>query len=170
MIPVPSKNKTFDYISSNTLPDSVDWVTKGAVTGVKDQGTCGSCWAFSAVGALEGLYAIKSGNLLPFSEQQLIDCSQAQGNKGCQGGWMDQAFDYIWDEQGIETEQDYPYVGQDGSCNADPKKGVFQIGGYKYVPHNDLDQLAAAVAGQPIGVSVSVGTEWQFYAGIEKYY
>ena len=79
---------------------------------------------------------------------------------------MDQAFDYIWDEQGIEREADYPYTGLDGPCNANPKLGVFQISGYKYVLHNDMDQLAAAVALQPVGVSVSVGTEWQFYAGI----
>lgn len=140
-------------------------MAQGAVTDIKDQGTCGSCWAFSAVGALEGLYAIKSGTLVPFSEQQLIDCSKNQGNKGCQGGWMDQAFDYIWDDQGIESEKDYPYLGQDGSCNAQPSKEVFQISRYKYVPHNDLDQLAAAAAVQPLSVSVSVGTEWQFYAG-----
>lgn len=139
------------------------------MTGVKDQGTCGSCWAFSAIGSLEGLHAIKTGQLVAFSEQQLVDCSQNEGNKGCAGGWMDQAFDYLWDEQGIETEKDYPYTGVDGSCDADPKKAVFSIQGYKYVPHNDLDQLKAAVAGQVLSVSVAVGSDWQHYAGIFFY-
>lgn len=158
-------NKEFQTLTTNGLPASVDWVSKGAVSNIKDQGTCGSCWAFSAVGALEGLHAIKTGQLISFSEQQLIDCSQAEGNKGCSGGWMDQAFDYIWDEQGIESEEEYPYTGKDDMCTADPKKAIFSITGYKYVPHNDLDQLAAALANQPLSVSVSVGSEWQFYKG-----
>lgn len=123
---IPSqKNKSYETLLTSTLPTSIDWVSKGAVTAVKDQGTCGSCWAFSAVGALEGLNFIKTGQMVSFSEQQLIDCSQAEGNKGCRGGWMDQAFDYIWDEQGIEREIDYPYTGQDDSCNADPKKASY---------------------------------------------
>ncbi len=96
-----------------TLPTSVDWRTKGAVTGVKDQGQCGSCWSFSATGALEGAYAIKYGNLVSFSEQELVDCSNIKNggsNLGCNGGNMQPTFDWIGKNGGLCEEQAYPYV------------------------------------------------------------
>ena len=94
-------------------PASVDWRTKGAVTPVKNQGSCGSCWSFSATGALEGAYFIATGALRLLSEQQLMDCSVPEGNKGCGGGAMTQAFDYIIKNKGIDSEGDYPYGGAD---------------------------------------------------------
>ena len=90
-----------------TNEDSVDWVAKGAVTAVKNQGSCGSCWSFSTTGSMEGAHFIKNGELLSLSEQQLVDCSH-NGNMGCMGGMMDRAF--TWTEtHPLETEQDYPY-------------------------------------------------------------
>lgn len=112
-----SANADF-YISPNniTLPKSVDWRRKGAVTHVKDQGYCGSCWSFASTGVIESHHFIKHGQLLSLSEQNLVDCTQMYGNHGCHGGYPSKAFQYIRDYGGIDTEQSYPYRASDGSC------------------------------------------------------
>lgn len=98
---------------NNTRGPTLDWRSLNAVTRVKDQGYCGSCWAFSAIGALESAYAIKHNQIIEFSEQQLVDCSY--DNYGCYGGWMEYAFDYI-SQNGIATESEYPYTANDDKC------------------------------------------------------
>jgi C1A family cysteine protease len=100
---------------TDTILGDVDWTTAGVVTGVKDQGQCGSCWAFSATGSLESLSKIAYGTLQSFSEQQLVDCSDLYGNQGCNGGLMDNAFKYVRDH-GITTEAAYPYKAVKGTC------------------------------------------------------
>jgi hypothetical protein len=95
----------------NDPPASLDWRAKGAVTPIKNQGSCGGCWSFSASGALEGAYQIATGALRVLSEQQLIDCSTTYGNNGCKGGSMRMAFDYIRVNKGLDSEADYPYEG-----------------------------------------------------------
>jgi C1A family cysteine protease len=151
--------------SAQALPDSVDWVAQGKVNPIKDQGQCGSCWAFSAVGAIESAYAIEQNTSpISLSEQQLVDCSAAQGNQGCNGGLMDQAFEYV-KSKGLTTESNYPYTAQDGTCNsAKAAQEAVVITGYTDVATNDETQLKAAVAQQPVSVAVEAdGLDWQFY-------
>jgi cathepsin L len=145
------------YIPSNlpTLPDEVDWRGKGVVTPIKNQGQCGSCWSFSATGALEGQHALKTGHLISLSEQQLVDCSTTYGNQGCRGGWPYKAFQYIKGVGGIELEKEYPYYAHDERCHANPAEFAANCTGYKDIPSKDENALkvAAATVG-PISVAI----------------
>lgn len=156
----------------STLPSSVDWTLNGAVTPVKDQGQCGSCWSFSTTGALEGAYAIKNGKLLSFSEQQLVDCDTlGNGGKdhGCNGGLMDYAFTWIGKNNGLCLESDYPYVSGTtktaGSC-AKTCKNVAGTDITKYVDVESGSDSAfmAALAQQPVSVAIEADQrEFQLY-------
>ncbi len=148
----------------NDLPAEVDWTTKGAVTPVKNQGQCGSCWAFSTTGSVEGAWFLKTGELVSLSEQQLVDCSSAEGNQGCNGGLMDNAFQYIIKNGGICSEANYTYTGAQGNCvDCDP---VAKISSFVNVQPNNTEALMAAVAQQPVSVAVEAdGLDWQFYFG-----
>ncbi|CAL9164373.1 oryzain alpha chain-like [Musa acuminata AAA Group] len=150
--------------AGDVLPDSVDWRAKGAVAAVKNQGSCGSCWAFSTVAAVEGINQIVTGELISLSEQELVDCDTAY-NQGCNGGLMDYAFDFIVNNGGIDTEDDYPYRARDGSCDHNRKNAkVVTIDGYEDVPENDEKALQKAVASQPVSVAIEAGgREFQFY-------
>ncbi|TVU16502.1 hypothetical protein EJB05_40070 [Eragrostis curvula] len=148
-----------------SLPDSVDWRAKGAVAAVKNQGQCGSCWAFSAVGAVEGVNQIATSELVTLSEQQLVDCSKNGQNSGCNGGMMDDAFAFIARNGGIDTDEDYPYTGRDGKCDLVKKaRRVVSIDGFEDVPRNDEMSLLKAVAHQPVTVAIEAGgREFQLY-------
>ncbi|KAA0065198.1 zingipain-2 [Cucumis melo var. makuwa] len=142
------------------VPDSLDWRKKGAVTAVKDQGSC-ACWSFSATGAIEGINQIMTGSLISVSEQELIDCDRSY-NSGCGGGLMDYAYQFVISNHGIDTEDDYPYQGRDGSCRKDKlQRNVVTIDGYTDIPPNDEGKLLQAVAAQPVSVGIC-GSERAF--------
>lgn len=146
------------------LPESVDWRKEGAVVGVKDQGSCGSCWAFSAIAAVEGVNKIVTGDLISLSEQELVDCDTSY-NEGCNGGLMDYAFEFIINNGGIDSEEDYPYRAVDGRCDQYRKNAkVVSIDDYEDVPGYDELALKKAVANQPIAVAIEGGgREFQLY-------
>lgn len=140
---------------SGSAPASVDWTTEGAVTPVKNQGSCGSCWSFSTTGALEGAYYLKYGTLLSFSEQQLVSCDTT--DSGCNGGLMDYAFEWIKNNGGICLESDYPYVSGDGtnpSC-VSTCSVVKEAAPSSWTDISQTDDaLLSAVAQQPVSVAI----------------
>jgi len=158
-------NQMFVHHTSDPLPDSVDWRTKGVVTPIKDQQQCGSCWAFSAVASLEGQHALATGNLVSLSEQNLVDCSEAEGNDGCDGGLMDWAFDYIRINKGIDTEASYPYKGTDGNCHFKTRNVGATLNSYVDIESGNETALQGAVASVgPISVGIDASSwAFQFY-------
>merc|ERR1719183_1464981 len=151
-----------DADAQAAAPASVDWTTKNAVTPIKNQGQCGSCWAFSTTGSTEGAYAIASGKLVSLSEQMLVDCDK-KSDQGCNGGLMDNAFAYIKGNGGICKEGDYPYTAADGTCETTCVPAV-TITGHTDVPKMDEDALAAAVAIGPVSVAIEADkSAFQFY-------
>lgn len=165
--PFQQESHTSVYLSPlnlGPLPDQVDWRKEGYVTPVKNQGQCGSCWAFSATGALEGQYFRTNKQLVSFSEQQLVDCSRRDGNMGCNGGLMDNAFNYVM-KQGIEKEEDYPYRARDSRCVYDQTKVVTKISSKVQVPKGSEAKLQEATATVgPISVAIDASqSSFQFY-------
>jgi len=151
------------YNLADPLPDQIDWRSKGAVTPVKDQGMCGSCWAFSGTGVIEGFYFINSGQLLSFSEQQIVDCSTKDW--GCDGGWHYSAVEYAG-KYGLEKESDYPYTARDGQCRYDSSKAITTNKGFAYVIANSTDNLKSALVNDgPVSVAIEAsGSVFQFYS------
>ena len=155
-----------------SFPDTINWVEKGAVTPVKNQGQCGSCWSFSTTGALEGAYYIKYGKLESFSEQQLVSCDNFQhGGKdhGCNGGLMDNAFIWIEKNGGLCLETEYPYTSGDskssGTCENTCE--VFEdseIKQYVDVPANSDEAMMTALTQQPVSIAIQADQkDFQLY-------
>jgi C1A family cysteine protease len=163
---ISTRNRGSGLPLPNAVPASVDWTTKGVVTPVKNQGDCGSCWAFSTTGSLECEYAIKNGVLNSLSEQQLVDCSFAEGNLGCSGGSMDAAFKYIEKEGGLCTETEYPYTGKDGTCKATTCGTKYNpITTYTDVTKDDETALETAAAAGCVSVAVEADQyAFQYYS------
>jgi len=155
-------------------PSAVDWTDvdgKSYVTPVKNQGQCGSCWAFSTTGSLESRYAIKHGvtgsAITTLSEQELVDCSKSEGNEGCNGGLMDDAFKYVEKANGLCSESEYKYEGRDGTCKASACGTHYDaISSYQDVKSDNEADFETAVAAGPVSIAVdAAGTTWQFYNG-----
>jgi len=140
------------------LPGAVDWAAAGAVTPVKNQGTCGSCWSFSTTGALEGAFQIKTGRLQSFSEQQLVSCAGASGNSGCNGGLMDSAFGWIKQQDGLCAEADYPYASGGGSAPSCDDRGCAKVAGSAVAAFTDVGAtdgaMMSALAQQPVSIAI----------------
>lgn len=149
-------SKGFEHkMSGLKAPDSMDWRSQGYVTPIKDQAQCGSCWAFSTVAGLEGQHFKKTGDLVSLSEQNLVDCSQAEGNQGCNGGLMDNGFTYIKKNGGIDTEDSYPYTAKDGKCKFNKDNVGATVTGFTDVKSESEDALVDALATiGPISVAI----------------
>lgn len=127
---------------------------------MKDQGRCGSCWSFSATGALESHHFIKTGQLVTLSEQNLIDCTRSYGNQGCRGGWMDSAFSYVQHNGGIDTEDSYPYRARDGVCRYNRRNSGATATGHVDIPGGDEDKLKEAIGSiGPVSVGIDASNE-----------
>ena len=153
-----------------SVPDSIDWTTKGVVNSVRDQGQCGSCWAFATTANAESVWAISSGKLLDLSEEFLVDCASGVGyfNMGCNGGNPDSAFKYMINN-GQRTESSYPYTAgltkTAGTCQKGTSAGVKFTGCYDVAPKDQL-ALKAAVAKQPVTIAIEADTRYfQSYSG-----
>ncbi len=153
---------------ASSVPASIDWVAKGAVTPVKDQGQCGSCWSFSTTGSMEGAYFNKYGSLVSFSEQELVDCSSPL-NHGCNGGLPDRAFRWIQNNGGLCSEGEYPYVSgttlKAGVCDQSclPVTGS-QVSGWSDLSATN-DAMMTALATQPVSIAIEADQRsFQFYS------
>jgi len=180
-----SKGVTFDETHyknlARAIPTSWDWRTKGVVSPVKDQGQCGSCWAFSTIGNIESQYALKGNKMTQFSEQLLVDCSQGCSNEppygivcnqGCDGGWQWNAFTDIMYWGGVELETDYPYTGVDGTCALNKKKLTSPVKNYTCLTNNktasvDEGVMAAYLyANGPIAIALNADYVEGYTSGI----
>lgn len=151
----------------------LDWRKRGAVTAVKNQGTCGACWAFSATGAIEGQHYLKTKNLVSLSEQNLIDCSGRYGNNGCNGGNAFRAFNYVRDNGGVDTEMSYPFEERDGSCMFSRSSVGATVRGFNWVtPQGDENALLEAVTTVgPVSVMIDANhNTFYHYNGDGVYY
>ena len=153
-----------DKFYNVVLPNSMDWRDKDIVTPIKNQQQCGSCWAFSAVGSMEGQHALKTGNLVSLSESQIVDCDVNGSDAGCSGGFMDGAFKYVIAQGGIDTEESYPYDPQDDPCIFNKSNIGATFSGYKDVKGGELGLKKAVADIGPISVAIDASSsQFQFY-------
>lgn len=169
----PEDTNKAPILPTNDLPEDFDWREKGAVTAVKNQGSCGSCWSFSTTGALEGAHFIATGELVSLSEQQLVDCDHEcdpeernSCDSGCNGGLMNNAFEYALKSGGLQREVDYPYTGRDGQCKFDKNKIAASVSNFSVVSV-DEDQVAAnLVKNGPLAVGINAAFMQTYVGGV----
>lgn len=155
--PQTRKVEHSDDVSVNSVVGDADWVASGKVSPVKNQGNCGSCWAFSAVGVLES-WALFKNQVVSLSEQQIVDCSKSYGNEGCNGGFNYKGLAYVKDH-GLSTESQYPYTAKTGTCRIN--SGDFKISSVTTV--KGCTAVQTAIQSHPVGVSADA-TNWSRYA------
>jgi C1A family cysteine protease len=161
------KNYNMELANAKVASDPIDWVAKGAVTPVKDQAQCGSCWAFSTVAGMEGQLFVQEQKLVSMSEQDLVACDH-NGDQGCNGGLMDNAFAWIKTNGGICAEADYPYTsgsGTSGTCKT-TCKNVATLTGFQDVPKGNEDALYTALTSAPVSIAVDAGKFQLYKSGI----
>jgi cathepsin H len=154
-----------NHVMSGVQADpAIDWRQKGVVTAVKNQGSCGSCWAFSTTGAVESAYAIKTGKLVTVAEQQLVDCAGAFENEGCRGGLPSQAFQYIMYAGGIQDSGSYAYTGRDGTCKFNKAKVVISLRDEVNITEKAENELFDAIGAKgPVSVAYQVSSDFRSY-------
>eukprot|EP00775_Hariotina_reticulata_P009003 gene9003-9176_t len=165
--PRPAALRTFtSSLSKHSLPKILDWRATPADFAVKDQGQCGSCWAFAAVGSMEASWFISTGTPRSFSEQQLIDCSWDEGTHGCDGGDAVNGFEYVKKAKGLAATQDYPYVGQNDFCKDGDAKLTGHFSGFVDVKSKDeVAVMEALLKHGPLSVGVDASfDDFLFYS------
>ena len=168
--PKPAEKSEEKYLTWGDAPKSLDWRESGAVTKVRNQGGCGSCWAISAAGSIESAYFLKTKKLQDVSVQQMVDCSKEEGDQGCNGGYMTGAFEYV-EKNGLEKEDDYKYTGKDGTCGADKTKAIsdLTVKSHTKVPKADSDQLKAFLLKQPVAIGLDANIVQFYMFGVINY-
>lgn len=154
------------HLPTGPLPTEFDWRAKNAVTPVKDQGQCGSCWAFSVVEAIESQWFLSGKPLAQLSPQQIVDCDQGSGDYGCSGGDTPTAYQYVIKAGGLESESSYPYTAEDGKCQFKPSSVVAKISSWAYITtsKNETEMMAGLASKGPLSICVDAAS-WQFYIG-----
>ena len=161
---INSQNNSIFKKVQMKIPEAIDWRAENLVTNIKDQGQCGSCWAFSAVGSIEGANARKTGNLTSLSEQNLVDCAENFGCEGCNGGWMNAAMEYVHYNHGIDSESEYPYTAVDGVCDYKKNESAAKVRSVFNISKGDDEALLHAVATiGPISVAIDAEYDFQLY-------
>lgn len=158
------KYVVYEPVGGVNLSEQINWAEKGAVTPVKNQGRCGSCYAFSSTGAIEGQNFLVNNKLTPLSEQQLVDCTKNYGNNGCHGGLMHKCFEYIMAKNGIETEGAYPYNGNDrAQCHASQTNIGAHVKKFEYIQPSEDAVLKTLTARGPIATAITVKSTFMGY-------
>ncbi|KAI5656120.1 hypothetical protein M9H77_24913 [Catharanthus roseus] len=171
---LPTDANKAPILPTSNLPADFDWREHGAVTGVKNQGSCGSCWSFSTTGALEGAHFLATGELVSLSEQQLVDCDhecdpeeQGSCDSGCNGGLMNNAFEYILKSGGVESEKEYPYKGTDrGQCKFDASKIVAKVSNFSVVSLDEEQIAANLVKHGPLAIGINAAWMQTYIGGV----
>ncbi|KAG6556369.1 hypothetical protein Mapa_002312 [Marchantia paleacea] len=170
---VNRSGKEIPSLPTEDLPANFDWRDAGAVTEVKNQGACGSCWAFSTTGAIEGAHFLATGKLISLSEQQLVDCDhqcdpqiQYACDSGCNGGLMTNAYEYVIKAGGLEKESDYPYTGTDGKCKFDSNKIVVKVSNFTNIPVDEAQIAANLVKHGPLAVGINAAFMQTYIGGV----